>query len=107
MNYLRVEVIIPLYDNEGNKFHYELNIDTYKEIMDQFGGCTEDKSPLLEGWRSPSTGIEYHEEVFSCWVICNDNIANFQFLREFRATLKKRKKILIIKYIIYYSSIVI
>jgi hypothetical protein len=60
LNCLRVEIIIPLYDNEGNKFHYELNINTYEKTMVQFGGCTEDKSPLLGSWRSLSTGIEYH-----------------------------------------------
>ena len=58
--------------------------------MDQFGGCTEDKSPLLGGWRSPSTGTEYRDEVFSYWIIYIDNIANFHFLKEFKERLEER-----------------
>ena len=90
MHYLKVEIIIPMFYNDGKKIESSKHAQTFRQIVKQFKGCTEDKSPLLGGWIDQSTGKQYKDKNFSYWVICEDNNTNEDFLNDFKENLKTR-----------------
>lgn len=95
MSDLKVEILLPLYYNEDesgirNEMEGTKFTQTYDDLMDKFGGCTIDDTPLLGGWRDPETNQVMNDENITYWVICENLEENVQFLKGFKDTLKER-----------------
>lgn len=95
MSDLKVEILLPLYyntDASGKRVEVEgaKYTQTYDEIIDRFGGCTIDHSPLLGGWVNPGTGREIQDENVTYWIVCRNTKANRRFLAKLKRVLKKR-----------------
>jgi hypothetical protein len=87
---IKVEILIPKFDNNNAKIDGRKHGATYREIFKQFNGCTQDKSPLLGSWIDPNTGKKYKDKNFSYWVICDDNYNTTYFLDNLKERLKER-----------------
>ncbi|MEW5841045.1 hypothetical protein [Nitrososphaera sp.] len=93
---LKVEILLPLYYNAANHSGNRASIEggkytqTYNEIIDRFGGCTIDNSPLLGGWLNPATGKEIQDENVTYWIVCKNTKSNVQFFSRLKGVLKKR-----------------
>lgn len=95
MPQLKVEILLPLYYNpdkngvrrkiDGNEFS-----ETYKDLVNQFGGCTINPAPQSGGWINPDTGKEIKDELTIYWVICEETEENKLFLKNFKEVIKKR-----------------
>lgn len=70
---------------EGNEFS-----DTYKDLVNQFGGCTVNPAPQSGGWINPDTGKEITDELVIYWVVCEETEENKSFLKNFKEILKIR-----------------
>lgn len=79
-----------MYYNDRNKIESRKHAQTFREIVKQFKGCTEDRSPLIGRWIDSKTGKNYKDRNFCYWVICEDNYSNIHFLNSFKEDLKKR-----------------
>lgn len=97
MSKLKLEILLPLYHNpdengvrkkiDGNEFS-----ETYRDLMERFGGCTIIPNPLLGRWINPDTGDEITDELTAYWIVYDDTKENTEFLRNFKEVLKKRFK---------------
>ena len=95
MSDLKVEILLPRYYNadkfgkhkdiEGSKFS-----ETYDDLMNKFGGCTIDNTPLLGGWVDPKTKERLSDENATYWVVCEKTKKNIDFFYRFKKKLKKR-----------------
>ncbi|WP_042687521.1 hypothetical protein [Candidatus Nitrosotenuis chungbukensis] len=95
MSDLKVEILLPLYYNqdqsgkrkevEGSKF-----TETFDDLMDRFGGCTVDDTPLLGGWVDPKTKDRINDTNTTYWVVCKKTKKNVEFLHKLKKVLKKR-----------------
>jgi hypothetical protein len=87
---LKVEILIPKFYNDKRQMEASKRRITYQEIVRQFKGCTEDKSPLIGNWIDPKTGNKYSDRNFSYWVICDDKVDTTYFLDDLKKRLKQR-----------------
>lgn len=97
MSILKVDILLPLYHNpdsngkrakiEGTEF-----LDTYKDLVVKFCGCTVDPTTLLGSWIDPKTGKEFKDENTTYWIVCDETVENIEFLQKFKETLKTRFK---------------
>ncbi|MDE1765163.1 MAG: hypothetical protein KGI27_02695 [Thaumarchaeota archaeon] len=107
MSDLKVEILLPLYYNKDKngrrkKIGGEHYLKTYEEIVEKFGGCTQDNIPLLGGWKDPITKERIEDENITWWVVCKNDSSNIKFLRQFKTRLKRRfqQKDIMIYYIV-------
>lgn len=95
MSEIKVEILLPKLYNanesgerkviEGKKYS-----DTFNDLMDMFGGCTVDNTPLLGGWVDPTTKERIDDENTTYWIVCENTDKNIVLLREFKEKLKER-----------------
>ncbi|MCV0366133.1 MAG: hypothetical protein K5798_02565 [Nitrosopumilus sp.] len=95
MSEIKVEILLPSSYNEdengqrkeieGKKFS-----DTFDDLMDNFGGCTIDNTPLLGGWVDPKTKQRINDENTTYWIVCEESNENIEFFQKYKETLKKR-----------------
>jgi hypothetical protein len=58
-----VQVLLPLYDNDGHRFSYEAFASVRRELTDRFGGATAYTRAPAEGtWEDPGGRI-HHDDV--------------------------------------------
>ena len=92
---LKVEILLPLLYNEDRagkrkKIEGEKYSETFEEIVDKFGGCTIDNSPLLGGWIDPLTKKQIKDENSTYLVVCKKTKKNLEFFRKLKKKLKIR-----------------
>ncbi len=97
MPLLKLEILLPLYhnptkNNNRKKVDDDEFLETYKDLMREFGGCTIVPSPLFGGWLNPDTKKEATDEHIVYWAVYEDTKENIEFLKNFKCTLKKRFK---------------
>lgn len=95
MSEIKVEILLPTVYNEdenggrkvieGKKYS-----DTFDDLIDKFGGCTIDNTPLLGGWIDPITKRQINDKNTTYWVVCEDSIENKEFFRTYKQKLKER-----------------
>ena len=95
MYQLKVDILLPLYHNpDANGSCRKINggefSETYKDLINHFGGCTVDPAPRSGVWINPDTGQEITDEVVVYWIICEETKENKLFLNDFKEVLKKR-----------------
>ena len=90
MQRLKVEILIPKFDNNKKRIDSRKHRYTYQEIVKQFRGCTRSNIPLIGDWIDEKSGKKYRDKNFSYWVLCQDNIATVHFLNELKKRLKER-----------------
>ncbi|MGI0045744.1 MAG: hypothetical protein ACREBB_00960 [Nitrosotalea sp.] len=95
MSYLKVEILLPLYHNKGKtgrrkKIEGGIYLETFNDIMDKFGGCTIDNTPLLGGWVDPNTKKRISDENKTYWVVCKKTRENIEFFHKLKKKLKIR-----------------
>ncbi len=86
----KVEILLPLTYNNKKPIEGKKYVDTYKQILNQFNGCTQDKTSLIGGWKDPKTNKKYKDINICYWVICVDSIDNTHFLEKLKDRLKIR-----------------
>lgn len=82
--------MLPLRYNDGKKIEGMKFSITYEELVDKFGGCTIDNSPLLGGWIDPFTQKQVKDENTMYWVVCKKTNGNIEFFRKMKKKLKVR-----------------
>lgn len=95
MHHIKVEILLPLYYNEdskGNRKKVEGTkfAEIYENLVEKFGGCVINKSPLISGWFDPSTKKYIQDECNVCWVICHQTDSNIEFFYSLKEILKKK-----------------
>lgn len=96
MPFLKVEVLLPLFYNldEGAKERVRVEgekyTQTYDEIVNMFGGCTIDNSPIVGGWIDPITKKQYKDDNTTYWVMCEDSQEIIEFFKKLKDILKFR-----------------
>jgi hypothetical protein len=87
---IKIEILIPLYYNDGRPIEEEKVSHTYNELVDRFGRCSIDNSTIHGHWKDPDTKMYYTDKNRMMWVICEDNNSNREFLGAFKFALEKR-----------------
>lgn len=66
-----IRLLLPLYDNEGNRFPASVLDDVFDELTHQFGGVTAyQRSPAEGAWKPPGRGV-VHDDVVLFEVMVN------------------------------------
>ncbi len=91
---IKVEILLPLFYNDGTEIKDQLFADTYKNIMTHFKeGLTRTDIPLMGDWIDPDTGTHYdNERNTACWLLCRKTRSNIDSLQDLKKTLKNRFK---------------
>ena len=94
---LKLTILLPLYHNpdkngKRKKIIGREFLDTYKELIKKFGGCTVDPHTLSGGWINPDTGIEVTDELTAYWILYKNTKENIKFLKKYKKVLKMRFK---------------
>lgn len=97
MSQIKVEILLPsLYNEDKDGVRKEIEgkkySDTFDDLMDKFGGCTIDNTPLLGGWVDPKTQERINDENTTYWVVCDNTPENITFFKNFKEVLKTRFK---------------
>ena len=92
---IKVEILLPtLYNENEDGQRHEIEgkkySDTYDDLMDEFGGCTIDNTPLLGGWIDPKTKQRVNDENTTYWVVCKKSRKNKSFFKNYKEILKQR-----------------
>ncbi len=95
MSEIKVEILLPsLYNEDENGQRKSIEgkkySDTFNDLMDKFGGCTIDNTPLLGGWINPKTKARINDENTTYWVVCEESKENIEFFQEYKNILKTR-----------------
>ncbi|MDQ4074357.1 MAG: hypothetical protein M3162_08665 [Thermoproteota archaeon] len=100
---IRVEILIPKQYNNNEFIEDKKFLDTYSELVDQFGKISK-ISDIAGNWVEPKTNIFYEDENHIIWIICDDSQENKIFFSKYKEILKERfqqKEILMYYYLIY------
>ena len=62
MSQIKVEIIVPLYYNDGSSIEDEKFIRIYDKIIERFDACSIDNSVTKGGWKHPITKEYYEDE---------------------------------------------
>ena len=93
MNFIRVDILLPTYDNDKYPVETEKFIQTLDELFDRFKGGNLDYTPIMGKWEDPKTHEVFLDENMTYWVICEDSLDNIRFLKEeYEPKLRKRFK---------------
>jgi len=92
----RLEILLPIYHNPDEKGNREKIdgtelIDTYEELMNQFGGCSQ-HDPIHGSWINPETHENITDELNVLCVVFDDTDENREFLKDYKEKLKVRFK---------------
>ncbi|HKI07003.1 MAG TPA: hypothetical protein VKA09_01280 [Nitrososphaeraceae archaeon] len=92
MPQIRVDIIIPLFYNNGKPIpDYKLT-KTLDELTDRFGGGSRDDS-IIEGRWVETVGrkkVYFRDKNRSIWVVCDDSAENRYFFSEYKKRLEVR-----------------
>lgn len=88
---VKIEILLPLFYNDGTEIKDQLFADTYDNILKRFkDGLTKTNIPLIGDWIDPDTGIQYNNERNTAlWILCKKTRHNLDSLRELKKTLKR------------------
>ncbi|MFZ0512624.1 MAG: hypothetical protein WAM14_13530 [Candidatus Nitrosopolaris sp.] len=89
-NKIRVEILLPLFDNEGNAIDKSKFFETRKELVTEFKACT---------FLGPTQGMwidneekEYNDIHCGFYVMAPNTEKSTNFFKNYKETLKKRFK---------------
>ena len=85
---LRVEIYLPLEDNEGAEFSEVLFEEAADELVEKFGAVSSRNSKVDGLWMHE--GRLYPDRLREFFLIVDDNDSNRDFLREFKEKLQGR-----------------
>jgi hypothetical protein len=69
MPQIKVEILIPFFNNDGSPIENEKVSQTYDELVDRFGRCSSDNSTIDGRWKDPETKVYYNDKNRMMWVI--------------------------------------
>ena len=81
-------ILLPRYHNDGREVAPELFLDTYEELMGQFGGVSIDTVEVAGYW--VHEGRRYEDLSQRVTVVGDDTAENDAFMRQWKETLKQR-----------------
>jgi len=88
MTYL-VQILLPLYDNDGHPFHASEYIQLRSELADKFGGVTAyTRAPARGVWKDDSTGETQRDDIVIFEVMTD--ALDREWWTAFRHQLEKR-----------------
>jgi hypothetical protein len=94
---IKVEILLPkLYnvneDGRRKEIEGKKYADTFDDLVEKFGGCTVDNTPLLGSWMDPKTKERINDENTTYWVVCESTEENLEFFCQLKEKLKERFK---------------
>jgi hypothetical protein len=81
-------ILLPLFFNDGSRVPAELFLQTYEELIDQFGGLSVDEVEVSGYWRHE--GVRYEDVLKRLTVVAADLPEHDAFIRRFKERLKER-----------------
>ena len=85
---IRVDILIPLYYNDGTEIEDEKFATINDILIDRFKGYTQYNGDIQGSWRSNS-GIQYTDKHKQISVICFDTRVNRIFFEQFKKQLEE------------------
>jgi hypothetical protein len=84
----RFELLIPLFDNEGQAFEPGKILSVHNKLLERFSGCRmEPLSPHVGSWQE--AGIIYHDQLLMYTVDAPRENASLDWFQEYKENLKK------------------
>lgn len=96
MQAIRVDILIPRFYNPDRKTGFRRKIEPEKitqtlyEIENNFGGYTENDTPIIGSWIDPKTKENFKDSHRSVWISAEKNDENLRKLKEIKEEWKKR-----------------
>jgi hypothetical protein len=81
-------ILLPRSFNDGRPVPPELFLETYEELIAQFGGATIDTVDVTGYWEL--AGVRYADQLRRIIVVGEDNELNRRFMRELKERLLAR-----------------
>ena len=88
MKLKRFEILLPLNYNDGKPIEQDKFLATHRELVERFGATTVDTTKASGTW--VYRGVTYEDLLVRVTIDSGDPDAAFQFLREYKETLKSR-----------------
>lgn len=89
MQQIRIDIILPVFYNNGRKIEDSKLLQTRKELAKRFGGCSFLRKSYGT-WIDPSDHKEYNDVNSIFFVIAPKTQATLDFLSEYKEVLKSR-----------------
>jgi hypothetical protein len=81
-------ILLPLFFNDGRRVPAEVFLQTYEELIAQFGGISVDEYEVSGYWRHE--GVRYEDVLKRVTVVGSDSPENDAFIRTLKEVLKLR-----------------
>lgn len=88
MPMLRFEILLPLYYNDGRRIEPEKFFQTNEDLIAKFGATSTDSVIVQGRWKYQS--ILYEDRLIRIRIDTQDDEANKDFFRDYKASLKTR-----------------
>lgn len=85
---LRLEILLPLYYNDGRQVEQEQFVQTDEELVAKFGATSTDTVIIRGHWKYRSA--LYEDRLIRVRVDAEDNEENIAFFRQYKEILKTR-----------------
>jgi hypothetical protein len=89
---IKVDIIIPLFYNDGNPIPDSKLTKTLDELAERFAGSSREGS-IIEGRWVETVGkkkVYFKDRNRSLWIICDDSVENRKFFSEYKKKLEAR-----------------
>jgi rubrerythrin len=86
---IRIDIILPVFYNDGSKIEDSKLLQTRKELTKRFGGCSVLRN-TYGTWIDPSDDKEYNDVNSIFFTIAPKTQDTEDFLKEYKETLKAR-----------------
>jgi hypothetical protein len=90
VDYIKVEILLPLRDNDDKSIDDAKFEAVYDYLNSKYQGVTIRDTPVIGKWIDPSTKIIYKEKNTACWVACEKTETNINDLKNYRLILKEQ-----------------
>ncbi len=88
MSLRRYEILLPQRYNDGAPVEEEKFLQTWRELVNRFGGITIELSPIKGYWKSQDK--IYEDQLIRLVLDVQDTWSNRRFMRTYKQTLKER-----------------
>ncbi|MGI0046914.1 MAG: hypothetical protein ACREBB_06985 [Nitrosotalea sp.] len=89
MQQIRIDIILPVFYNDGKQIEDSKLLQTRKELAKRFGGCSFLRE-TYGTWIDPTYHKEYNDVNSIFFVIAHKTQATLDFLKEYKEILKAR-----------------
>lgn len=95
MSLIKLEILLPLTYNIDDKgkhkpIEHDKIIETYDELFLQFGGYSANRDLIDGEWLSEETKQRVGDQLRTCWIICEDNEENIDYIKLLKERLMER-----------------